>query len=288
MRLRLGKQTYDLSRRILVMAVVNRTPDSFFDQGRTFALGDALDWAMAQVEVGADILDIGGVKAGPGEPVSLDEELERVLPLVEAVRARADVAISVDTFRAEVARRSLGAGADLINDVSGLSEPEVADAVAAHPAAGLVVMHAGGPTRTRPFRPVYLPDATTVVVRRLQDLVAQAQQRGVAADQIVVDPGHDFDKNTYQSLEVTRRLPEVCALGYPVLVALSRKDFIGETLGLPIDERLEGSLAAAVAAALFGARLVRVHDTEATVRALRMVEAILGWRHPDTAIRGLV
>jgi dihydropteroate synthase len=288
MRLTLGSRTLELERAVAVMAIVNRTPDSFYDKGRTFALEAAVDHALAQVAEGADIVDVGGVKAGPGEDVPLAEELERIVPFVEAFRARSDAPLSVDTFRAAVAAAALDAGADLVNDVSGMVEPEIADVVAARPRTALVVMHAG-PVRTRPFRPTYAPDVTTAVVERCRELAAEAQRRGVPAGQIIVDPGHDFAKTTTQSLEVTRRLPELAALGHPVLVALSRKDFLGECLGLgvPPDERLEASLAAAVASIPLGARIVRVHDTRATVRAVRTVEAILGWRPPAVSARGM-
>lgn len=286
--MQLGQRVFDFDREVAVMAIVNRTPDSFFDKGRTFALSAAIDQAMAQVAAGADIIDVGGVKAGPGAPVSVAEELERVVPFVAAVRARSAVPISVDTYRAEVGAASLAAGADVLNDVSGMVEPEIADVVAGHQGAALVVMHAGGPPRTRPFRPTYRPDVTTVVVDTCRTLAEEAQRRGVAADRIIVDPGHDFGKNTWHSLELTRRLPELAALGYPVLVALSRKDFLGETIGgVPPADRLEASLACAVASVLLGARIVRVHDTRATVRAIRTIEAILGWRPPALTARGL-
>ncbi len=287
MRLQLRGRTFDLDREIAVMAIVNRTPDSFFDRGRTFALGAAIDHALAQVAEGADIIDVGGVKAGPGVAVDLAEEHDRVLPFVEAFRDVSDTPLSVDTFRAGLAGAALAAGADLVNDVSGMIEPEIADTVAAHPGAALVVMHPGGPPRTRPFRSHYLPDVTTVVVRECRRLALEAERRGVARDQIIVDPGHDFGKNTAHSLELTRRLPELCALGYPVLVSLSNKDFLGETLGLPIDQRLEASLAAAVTSVLLGARIVRVHATREHVRAIRTVESILGWRPPTVSLRGL-
>jgi dihydropteroate synthase len=287
MQLHLGSRTLHLARTVAVMAIVNRTPDSFFDQGRTFALDAALDHALAQLEDGADIIDVGGVKAAPGVPLDLREERARVLPFVEAFRRVSDAPLSVDTFRAAVARDALAAGADLINDVSGMVEPQIADAVAAHPGAALVVMHPGGPPRTRPFRSHYAPDVTTVVIQECRRLAALAERRGVPRDKIVVDPGHDFGKNTAHSLELTRRLPELCALGYPVLVSLSNKDFLGETLGLPLDQRLEASLAAAVTAVLLGARLVRVHATREHVRAVRTVESILGWRPPTIAVRGL-
>lgn len=287
MRLTLDARSFDLNRRVAVMAIVNRTPDSFVDRGATFDLGAALDRAMAHVEEGADIIDIGGVKAGPGAPVSVEEERDRVLPVVEGLRARADVPISVDTFRAAVAADALDAGASLVNDVSGMMDPEIADVVAARPGSALVLMHAGGPPRTRPFRPTYLPDVTTAVVHELARLADHAQRRGVPPERIVVDPGHDFGKNTAHSLELTRNLSRISDLGYPVLVALSNKDFLGETLGLPVGERLEASLAAAVAAVQRGARIVRVHDTQPTVRAVRTVEAILGWRPPAVSARGL-
>ena len=269
------------------MAIVNRTPDSFYDRGRTYGLDVAVDHALRQVEAGADLLDVGGVKAGPGQDVPSAEELARVLPFVEAFRARSDVALSVDTFRPEVAAAALDAGADLVNDTSGLADPRLADVVAAHAGAALVVMHSGGEVRTRPFRNSYLPDVTTVVRDELRRLADLAQARGVPADKVVVDPGHDFRKGTLHSLELTRRLPELCALGYPVLVALSNKDFLGESLDLPLDERVEASLGAAVTSVLLGARLVRVHETLATVRAVRMAEVILGWREPARTLRGL-
>ena len=288
MRLSLGARTFDLRRSVAVMAIVNRTPDSFYDRGRTYDLDTAVAYAQQQLADGADIIDVGGVKAGPGEDVPVEAERERILPFVEAFRRVSDAPLSIDTFRAVIAAEALDAGADLINDVSGMVEPKIADVVAQRPHAALVVMHAGGPVRTRPFRPTYHPDATTAVVRACRELAEEAQRRGVAADRIVVDPGHDFGKNTLHSLEVTRRLPELCALGYPVLVALSNKDFLGETLGgLPVDQRVEASLASAVASILLGARIVRVHNTQATVRAVRTVEAILGWRSPGMVARGL-
>ncbi|HWB72448.1 MAG TPA: dihydropteroate synthase [Egibacteraceae bacterium] len=287
MRLTLGARTFDLDREVAVMAVVNRTPDSFVDRGRTFALDAAVAHALAQVAAGADIVDVGGVKAGPGDEVTAEAELERVVPVIEALRARCDVPLSVDTFRAEVAAAALAAGADLVNDVGGMADPRVADVVAAHRGAALTVVHAGGPPRSRPFRPAYLPDVTAAVVQRCRALAAEARRRGVPADKIVVDPGHDLGKTTAQSLELTRRLPELCALGYPVLVALSRKDFLGEALGLPVGQRLGASLGAAVAAVMLGARLVRAHDTLETVRAVRTVESILGWRAPAVSARGL-
>ena len=286
-RLELRSRTFDFSREIAVMAIVNRTPDSFYDGGVNAELGTALDNARRHVAEGADLVDVGGVKAGPGSFVGEEEELDRVVPFVEALRARSPVPISVDTFRPRVAAACLDAGADLVNDVTGMSEPEIADVVAARPGTALVVMHAGGQIRSRPFRAVYTPDVTTDVVRVCAALAAQAQERGVRRTAIVVDPGHDFGKNTYHSLEVTRRLDELAALGHPVLVALSNKDFLGETLGVDLTERLEASLATAAVSIMRGASIVRAHHVRETVRTVRTVEAVLGWRPPAAPARGL-
>jgi len=285
MRRTFGRRTFDFSREVAVMAIINRTPDSFYDGGASFPLDAALATAERALAEGAAWLDVGGVKAGPGPEVSEAEELDRVLPVVEALRLRTDAVISVDTFRAGVARRALAAGADVVNDPSGLRDPKLAE-IAAEAGAGLVVMHTGGPPRTRPHRSAYR-SVVAEVAAFLDDRAEQARRAGVAANRIVVDPGHDFHKNTYHSLELTRRLRELTTLGYPVLVALSHKDFIGETLAAPLHERLEGSLAAAVVSVMHGASIVRVHEVAPTVRALRMTEAILGRRPPAIARRGL-
>ena len=290
----LGRRTLRLDRHVAVMGIVNRTPDSFFDRGRSDSLQSAVERALAHVEAGADIVDIGGVKAGPGEEVSEQQEHDRVVPFVQEVTARCGTPVSVDTYRPGVAREALAAGASMINDVSGLADPELADVVAASPGAALVVMHAGGPVRTRPFRPTYLPDVTTVVVDSCRRLAQEAERRGVPRDRIVVDPGHDFGKNTLHSIEVTRGLPELARLGYPVLVALSRKDFLGEIIGgggvgeaAPVEDRLEASLACAALSVALGANIIRAHDALATVRAVRVAEAITGMRGPELALRGL-
>ena len=280
-----GRRTFDFSRQVAVMAIVNRTPDSFYDRGATFGFDAAVAAAERALAEGADWLDVGGVKAGPGPPVSEAEELERLVPLIEAVRGRTDAVISVDTFRPRVARRALAAGADVVNDPSGLRDPQVAEA-AAEAGAGLVVMHTGGPPRTRPHRPAYA-DVVAEVRAFLADRVALARQRGVPAERLIVDPGHDFHKNTFHSLELTRRLGELADLGHPLLVACSNKDFIGETLDVPLDQRLEGSLAAAAFSVVAGASIVRAHEVQATVRVVRMTEAILGRRPPAVTRRGL-
>lgn len=264
------------------MAVVNRTPDSFYDKGRTFALDAAVEACVRAAEEGADWVDIGGVPFGLGPPVPLEEELERVVPVVEAVAAASDVVISVDTFSAAVATEAIRAGAAVINDTSGLFDPAMAEAVAATDAT-LVLTHSMSPPRAEPPRPEY-DDVVAEVVAFLTDRVARAEAAGVPRERLIIDPGHDLNKNTRHTLELTRRLGEVIAIGLPTLAAVSNKDFIGETLDREQGQRLEGSLAAMVFCILQGARIVRMHDVRASVDAVRMTEAILGWREPVHAI----
>jgi dihydropteroate synthase len=283
----LPRRRLELSSRVAVMGIVNRTPDSFYDRGATYALDTALDHARRLVSEGADIVDVGGIKGGPGTEVTVTDEIERIVPFVTALRAaEPDVLLSVDTFRAPVADAALTAGADIVNDVTGLHDPEVLDVVVAHQ-AGYVAMHHGGQPRTRPYRRSYTPDVTTAVVRHCAALTERAVAAGVPRGRLIVDPGHDFQKTTAHSLELSRRLPELAALGFPVLVALSNKDFVGETLGAPLERRVDGSLAAAVFSVLRGASLVRAHEVQRTVDALRMTEALLGWRRPAVEVRGL-
>lgn len=272
----IGGRTYDFSRRVVVMAIVNRTPDSFHDRGRTFALEKATEAVQAAADDGADWIDIGGVPFAPGPEVSAAEELERVLPVVEAARDRA--VVSVDTFRPEVAREVIKEGAGVINDTSGLRDPAMADAVAGTDAQ-LVITHSLAAPRTLHPRPEY-GDVTAEVAAFLRERVELALSRGVRPDQIIIDPGHDLNKNTLHSLAITRRLEEITSIGYPTLAALSNKDFIGETLGRPQHERLAGTLATVVFCILHGARIMRVHDVRAAVDAVRMTEAMLGWREP--------
>lgn len=274
----IGARTFDFSREVAVMAIINRTPDSFFDQGSTFRLDKAVNAAIAAVHDGADCVDVGGVPFGRGPAVSLGEEIERVVPLVAAIHAASDVVISVDTFNAEVARLSIEAGASVINDTSGLYDPAMA-AVLADSAATLVLTHSLAPPRSEPPRPKY-DDVTAEVIAFLRDRVVRAVAAGIPLERLIVDPGYDLNKNTCHSLELIRRLEEIVALGLPTLVALSNKDFIGETLDRGKRERLEGSLAAAVICIMKGARIIRAHDVPATLRAVRMTEAVLGFRKP--------
>jgi dihydropteroate synthase len=256
------------------MAVINRTPDSFFDSGATYRLDAALAAAGQAVADGADILDIGGVKAGPGDEVSVAEEIRRVAGLVGAIRDQyPDAVISVDTWRAPVGEAVAKAGADLLNDAWGGADPRLAEVAAAH-GLGLVCSHAGGlAPRTRPHRPAYA-DLVTDVREYVTAEAARAAGAGVRPDGIVIDPAHDFGKNTWHSLELTRRTADLVATGWPVLVAVSNKDFVGETLGLDVTQRAEGTLAVLAVCAWEGARLFRVHDVRTAKQALAAVTAL--------------
>ena len=270
--------------RCLVMGIVNRTPDSFYDCGR-MDLDESVEHALRLVDEGADLLDLGGVKAGPGQDVDEREEIERLVPLVEAVAARSEVPLSVETSRARVAERALDAGAVIVNDVTGLADEGLAG-VAAERGAALVLMHHGGQIRGRPRHPRYA-DVVAAVLETWRDLVQRALQAGVHEDGLIADPGLDFGKTTYHSLELMRRIDELAAFGRPLLIAPSRKDVVGETLDLPLEERLEGTLALVALSVLGGASIVRVRDVRSCVRTVRMVEAVVGRRRPTAAVRGL-
>jgi dihydropteroate synthase len=271
----------------LMMAIVNRTPDSFYDRGATWVEDKAFDRVTTVVGQGAEIVDIGGIKAAPGVEIDAAEEKARVVDFVARVRAAfPELVISVDTWRAEVAEAVCEAGADVLNDAWGGADPELVEVAAAHGAA-IVCTHTGGVTpRTRPYRIEY----DDVVAAAIGDTVAYAERAlaaGVARSSIVIDPAHDFGKNTFHSLELTRRLGEMVATGWPVLVSLSNKDFVGETLDLPVGERLTGTLAATAVCALAGARIYRVHEVVETRQTVDMVSTIAGRRPPARAIRGL-
>ncbi|MGH8823460.1 MAG: dihydropteroate synthase [Jiangellaceae bacterium] len=270
------------------MAIVNRTPDSFYDRGATFDFDAALRRVDVVAGEGADIVDIGGVRAGNGPTVSEVEEIDRTVDLIAAVRERhPDLVVSVDTHRAGVADAACAAGAQLVNDTWAAVDPHVA-AVAARWGVGLVCSHTGGqPPRTDPHRVAY-HDVVADVVAVTTELAEKAVAAGVRRDGILVDPTHDFGKNTRHSLELTRRLDQVVATGWPVLVSLSRKDFVGETLGLPPSARLPGTLAATALSAWAGARVFRAHDVAETRQVLDMVAAIRGTRPPRSPRRGLM
>lgn len=269
---------------LVVMAILNRTPDSFYDGGRH--AGDAAAFARIDevVEQGADVLDVGGVRAGAGEHVSAAEELRRVLPAIEYARAtHPGLLLSIDTWRAEVAAE---VAADVVNDAWSAHDPAIIEVAAAAGSTYVCSHPAGLAPRTDPLRVEY-DDVVADVVARLRALAAQAVAAGLPPERVIIDPTHDFGKTTRHSLEVTRRLAEVVAIGHPVLVATSRKDFIGEALDLPKKQRLEGTLAANVWCAIHGAQVFRVHDVVEHRRALDMVRVVRGDMPARVARRGL-
>lgn len=301
-----------------VMAIINRTPDSFYDKGATFAFDAALARCREVVEAGATIVDVGGVKAGPGDDVDVQEEIERVVPFIAAVRdelaaaatasasahatatsetapvaaepssanAVRTVDISVDTWRPEVAEAAIEAGATLINDTWAGFEPELVEVAGAHK-VGYVCSHTGGATpRTRPHR-VHYDDVVADVIRETTALAERAVACGVPEEKVFIDPTHDFGKNTFHGLEILRRIDEVVATGWPVLMALSNKDFIGETTGRGVGERVAGTLAATAWCAARGVAAFRVHEVAETLDVIRMTQAIQGTAAPLDTIRGL-
>jgi dihydropteroate synthase len=274
-RLRGKSFSLDLAERVHVMGVVNVTPDSFSDGGLYLQPTEALRHALALVEDGADIIDIGGQSTKPGsDPVTEDEEFKRVLPVVEMLAEEWSGPISIDTSSSRVAREALAAGAGIVNDIAALSgDPELAGVTAEHGAA-CILMHMQGTPATMQENPSY-DDVMGEICGVLTEAVERAQTAGIGEDQIAVDPGIGFGKTTEHNLAILKHLPELGVLGKPIVIGTSRKGFIGNVLDLPVEERLEGTLATAAYAVAQGARIVRVHDVKPVVRAVRMVEACI-------------
>jgi dihydropteroate synthase len=270
---RLGDVVSDLATRTLVMGILNRTPDSFYDAGETFALDALVRRAGELVEQGADILDIGGVKAGPGDFVGESEELDRVIPSIEAVHGRFDVPISCDTWRASVLDAACAAGAVVGNDISGFADPGYL-AVAAKHRASVVATHIRLAPRVPDPEPVY-DDLVGDVRAFLVDRAHRAEAAGLAVDQIAIDAGLDLGKTPAMSAVLLRESDALAELGYTLLLSASNKRFLGETLDLEIGDRREVSLAAVAYGVAHGARIVRVHDVRGSVHVCRMVQAIL-------------
>ncbi len=282
--LSIAGRAFDWGDRTYIMGVVNVTPDSFSGDG----LGDDIEAALAQaermIEEGADLIDVGGESTRPGsEPISIEEELGRVVPVIEALAQRADVPISIDTYRAEVAEEAVTAGAHLVNDVWGLRmEPEIAELAARHQVP-LVLMH----NRSRPkdaaqtarlggrYLGVEYEDLMADVIRELRNSISLAVEAGVEREKIIVDPGIGFGKTVKQNLQLMAKLAELKVLGRPILLGPSRKSFIGYTLDLPLDERVEGTAAAVAVGIANGADIVRVHDVKQMVRVARMTDAMV-------------
>ncbi|UCC75167.1 MAG: dihydropteroate synthase [Gemmatimonadota bacterium] len=271
---RTSRRTLGLEKPVL-MGVLNITPDSFSDGGRFFSRDAALRRLEEMQAEGADIVDVGGESTRPGSaPVSDEEELRRVMPVIEAAALQVDVPVSIDTTKASVARAALAAGAEIVNDISGLRfDSELAE-LAAESGAGMVLMHIRGKPRTMQER-IHYDDLLGEIVEGLRESTERALARGCRRDQLVVDPGIGFGKTAEHNLVIINELGRVCGLGFPVMVGPSRKSFIGKTLGLEVEDRLEASMAACVVALLRGARIFRVHDVVQARRALDMAEAIV-------------
>lgn len=271
-RLALGDRLVDISERALVMGICNRTPDSFFDKGEHYAFDRFLERADQIVREGADVIDVGGVKAGPGPEVSEAEELDRVMPAIEEIRRRFDVCVSVDTWRAAVAREAFALGAVIGNDISGFADSEYL-AVAAAAGATVVATH----IRLRPRVPDPDPqyeDLVGEVEAFLLERARRAEDAGIGPERIILDAGLDLGKTAAQSLELLRASERLAGLGYPLLLSASNKRFLGDLLGLEIHERGDASLAAAALGITRGCRVVRAHDVAATVRVRDVIAAV--------------
>jgi dihydropteroate synthase len=276
---RFGRKEMDLGARTYVMGILNVTPDSFSDGGKYATLERAVDGALAMIEVGADLIDIGGESTRPrggaygegSEPVSEEEEIRRVLPVIERLVGRTDVPLSVDTYKSGVARRALEAGAVVVNDISGFRFDPAMPAVVASAGASAVLMHIQGTPKTMQQHPAY-DDLIGEVTAYLRESLRRGREHGVR--QMLVDPGLGFGKTLEHNLRLIRGIGSFRSLGVPVLIGPSRKTFIGTLLNAGIEDRLEGSLAATVACVLYGANVVRVHDVREAKRAVTIADAI--------------
>ena len=274
MSFRCGRFTLSLNRP-LIMGIVNVTPDSFSDGGQYLDSNRAIEHGLQLIAEGADLLDIGGESTRPGAtPVPEGEELQRVLPVIKGLLP-AGIPLSIDTQKPGVMRAAIAAGADMVNDVNALLTPAAMEVVSGTPAA-VCLMHKQGDPLTMQQSPRYA-DTVADVMSFLAQRIAAAEQAGIGRDRIVIDPGFGFGKNLEHNLELLRRLHELSDLGVPVLVGLSRKSMLGKITGGEVDDRLYASIAAAVLAAMKGARIVRVHDVKATRDALAIVNAVEGW-----------
>jgi dihydropteroate synthase len=274
MRLALGPRSYDVTTRALVMGILNRTTDSFFDKGRFFALDAMLELAERHVAHGADVLDVGGVKAGPGPEVGEQEELDRVIPAVEALHDRFDLPISVDTWRSEVARHAFAAGAVLGNDISGFADPAYLR-VAAEAEATVVATHIRLQPRVPDPEPEYPGGVVPAVRDFLVDRARRAEDAGIPPERVIIDAGLDLGKTWEQSLELLRASDRLAQLGYPLLLSASNKTFLGRLLDLEVDQRREASASATALGVLRGCRVVRSHDVRGTRRVCDVIAAVL-------------
>ncbi len=274
-RLNFSEKLLDLSSRTHLMGILNVTPDSFSDGGEFLEVEDAVEQGMKMVEQGADIIDVGGESTRPGsDPITIEEELSRVIPVIKALSKKIDVPISIDTCKSEVAKRALHAGAEIINDISALRfDPQVKEIVAEHQVP-VVLMHIKGTPKNMQQNPYY-DDVIEEIITYLRDSIQLAKDAGIQKENILIDPGIGFGKRLEDNLSILKNLREFTILECPILVGPSRKSFIGKILDLPVEERLEGSLAALAVSIMNGANIVRVHDVKESKRVAGLVDRIL-------------
>lgn len=266
-RLELGKKT-------LVMGILNVTPDSFSDGGRFLSPDQAIKHAEAMAAQGADLIDVGGESSRPGsDPIPVEEESRRVIPVIERITQHLNLPISIDTYKAEVARRALSSGARIINDITALRQDPLMAELAAREGVPVILMHMLGTPKTMQIHPTY-DSVMNELILFFEERMMAARRAGVRQDRLILDPGIGFGKTTEHNLEILRSLPRLSDLNRPLLIGPSRKSFMGSVLGLPVEDRLEGTAAAVTAAVLGGASIVRVHDVKAMVRVVRMADAI--------------
>ncbi len=259
------------------MGVMNITPDSFSDGGKLSSLDAALKQGEALIKEGADILDIGGESTRPGaSSVSIDEELDRVIPVIEGLKSRFEIHVSVDTSKPQVMRAAVQVGVDMLNDVTALANPESVQIVA-DSGLPVCVMHMQGEPRTMQENPKY-EDVVVEVSNFLSDITKICQAAGIPREHIIIDPGLGFGKKLEHNLKLLAAVPQLCDLGFPILIGGSRKSMIDDLLGRDVDERMPASIALAAQAALYGANIVRVHDVRETYDAVRMVEAVASYQ----------
>ena len=260
----------------LIMGILNLTPDSFSDGGQFSDKNQATDYALKMIEDGADMIDIGGESTRPGaEPVSLDEELKRTISIIKSIRQRSDCLISIDTYKSPVAEAALDVGANLVNDISGLTfDEKMIDIVIARKVP-VILMHMKGTPRSMQVDPHY-NNVIKEICEFFKRKVKSAKNSGILDNMIILDPGIGFGKRLEDNFEIIRELKQICAMGYPILLGPSRKSFIGASLNLPVEERLEGTLASITAGIMNGANIIRVHDVKETFRAVKIIEKIMG------------
>jgi len=272
--LKIAKKDFDLKNETVIMGIINTTPDSFFDGGKYLKFKDACERADKIVKEGAHIIDVGGMSTRPGsKPVSIKEELERTIPLINYIKKNHDILVSIDTCRSEAAENAIKEGADIINDISGLMLDEKMKQVAAQSGVNLILMHMKGTPENMQNDPVY-DDVTCEIYDFFRTQTKIAISAGVRQENIIIDPGLGFGKTPEHNFEIIKKLSDFKSLGYPIMAGASRKSFTGLLLKLLPEDRLEGSLAAAVLCVLNGASILRVHDVRETIRAIKIVKAI--------------